>query len=84
MVVSQELYLRVCKDVFGGSVERYGIGEDVTVLTKDTQILKGKIKTIDSTSFSINVESKETVILYDSISNIANNDWLGDEDIRNV
>lgn len=72
MVVSQELYLRVSKGIFGGSTERYGIGESVTVLTKQNDILRGEIMNINCKSFSISVDNKETVISFNDISNIAN------------
>ena len=66
-----------------GPVDYYEMNEDITVLTKDDFIHKGKIVSIDDDAFTIANEKEENIVmLYSNMKNIANSDWLADEDIR--
>lgn len=84
MIARRDLSIKVMRGMFGGH-EHYMLSEYVTVLMKDDSVFIGKISSIDEESFNVTNKDGEIIkIAYDNMANIANSDWLGDEDIREV
>lgn len=81
MRIEREIYITVSSGF--GNKNHYFLDEDVTVLTKDDVVLKGKILTILSKGFQLEEEQKGVItLLYVDVENIVNSDWLCGEDIR--
>ena len=83
MLISRELSLKVSRDMFGRH-EYYWIDEDITILTKDNKVIEGKIISIDEETVTLTNDNGNPTIWYEDIKNIADTDWLADEDIREL
>lgn len=84
MIVSKQLRLRVVKGMFC-SPDFYEINEDVTILTINDDVVAGKIYSIDDESLTLVNEMDEgQIVAYKDIKDIADTEWLGGSDIREL
>lgn len=84
MYIERNLSLKVSKGLFG-STNHYYLDEEVTILTNKDIVLEGKITSIQDKGLMLESEEGNiTIVLYVDIKDIANTDWLGGVDIREV
>lgn len=84
MYIQRDLSLKVSKSLFG-TTSHYYLNQHITILTNDDTVLKGTILSILSDSLEIKEDSIGSVsVLYENIKDIADTDWLCDDDIRDV
>ena len=74
MRIEREIYITVNRGF--SNKNHYFLDEDVTILTKEDSVLKGRILTILSKGLQLEEEEKGVMtILYVDIENIVNSDW---------
>ena len=83
MVITRELSLKVSKNIWG-SDEYFEIGVDITVLTKQDEVLAGRLKDINVDNIVIEKYDNDTIIYFKDIEKIIHTELLFGRDIKEI